>query len=146
MKMTQHKKTPLLLSWHQEFEQNKEIIDEQHRAILASINSIYYLFLKGEDNGLIKHLMMLYSQLQMHFKTELLILRQYESPLITDYEQQADELLNALLDICDVKNIDHQNQALFEQFKNWWHTHLQLHQQITPYLFKWDGDFCRVVA
>ncbi|MCX4191407.1 chemotaxis protein [Methylophaga sp. OBS1] len=144
--MTQQKKTPLLLSWHKEFEQDKEIIDEQHRAILASINSIYYLFLKGEDNNLIKHLMMLYSQLQMHFKTELLILRQHESPLVSDYEHQAEALLTSLLDICDVKNLDHQTQALFEQFKKWWQAHLQLHQQITPYLFKWDGDFCRVVA
>lgn len=144
--MTQQKKTPLLLSWHKEFEQDKEIIDEQHRAILASINSIYYLFLKGEENNLIKHLMMLYSQLQMHFKTELLILRQHESPLVSDYEHQAEALLTSLLDICDVKNLDHQTQALFEQFKKWWQAHLQLHQQITPYLFKWDGDFCRVVA
>lgn len=144
--MTQLKKTPLLLSWHEEFEQDKEIIDEQHRAILASINSIYYLFLKGEDNSLIKHLIMLYSQLQMHFKTELLIMRQHESPMVEEYEQHANGLLDSLLDICDVKNIDHQSQTLFEQFKNWWQAHLELHQHITPYLFKWDGEFCRVVA
>lgn len=136
----------MLLSWHEEFEQQKEIIDEQHRAILASINSIHYLFLKGEDNNLIKHLMMLYSQLQIHFKTELLILGQHESPLINEYEQQAKDFLDGLLDICEVKNLDHQTQELFEQFKNWWQNHLALHQQITPYLFKWDGDFCRVVA
>ncbi|MTI63887.1 chemotaxis protein [Methylophaga sp.] len=144
--MTQHKKTPMLLSWHEEFEQHKEIIDEQHRAILASINSVHYLFLKREENNLIKHVMMLYSQLQMHFKTELLILRQYESPLVTDYEKQANDFLDALLDVCEVKNLDSQTQELFEKFRIWWKNHLTLHQQITPYLFKWDGEFCRVVA
>lgn len=144
--MTQNKKTPMLLSWHQEFEQDKEIIDEQHRAILASINSIYYLSIKGEESNLIKHLMMFYSQLQLHFKTELLILRQHEAPQVAAYEQHAEALLNSLLDICDVKNLDHQTQTLFEQFKSWWQEHLELHQHITPYLFKWDGEFCRVVA
>lgn len=139
------KKTPMLMGWHEEFEQHKEIIDEQHRAILATINSIHYLFMKADDADIIKHIMMLHSQMQMHFKTELLILKQHESPFAEPYEQHAKAFLDSLLDVCDTPD-EHQTQQLFEKFKAWWHEHMTMHEDITPYLFKWEGEFCRVVA
>lgn len=139
-------KTPMLVGWHEDFKQHKEIIDEQHRAILATVNSIHYLALKADESNIVKHVMMLHTQLQMHFQTELHILQQHESPLMSVYELQAKEFLDSLLDVLDAKNHEHQTQQLFDKFKTWWQHHLALHEEITPYLFKWEGDFCRVVA
>jgi len=136
----------MLVGWEQKFDQHKEIIDDQHRAILTTVNSIHYLFNKDDDANIIKHVMMLYSQLQLHFKTEMMILKDNESPLLAEYEKQADKFLDELIDLCDVPNDEHQTQVLFEKFKAWWQTHLQVHEKITPYLFKWEGDYCRIVA
>lgn len=144
--MIYNRKTPMLITWDDDFSQHKEIIDEQHRAILTTINSIHYLFMKADDTNIIKHVMILHSQLQMHFQTEMLILKQNESPLLAVYEDEADAFLAELLDICDAPNDEHQTPLLFEKFKNWWDDHLELHKEIKPYLFKWDGEYCRTVA
>ena len=139
-------KIPMLMTWDEHFSQDDGIIDEQHRAIISTINSIHYLFLKQDETNLIRHIIILHSQCQVHFRTELLLLKQYDSPLVENYELAAERFLDALLDIIDVKNDDHQTQRLFETFKTWWNQHLALHEDIAPYLTKWDGEYCRVVA
>ncbi|WP_438971892.1 chemotaxis protein [Methylophaga sp.] len=144
--MNNTRKTPMLMGWNDDYDQHKEIIDEQHRSILSTINSIYYLFLKADDTNIIKHVMMLHSQLKIHFQTEILILKKNESPLLANYEKQADAFLDSLLDVCEVKSDEHQTQLLFEKFKSWWQSHLELHKEITPYLFNWRGDYCKIVA
>lgn len=144
--MLHTKITPTLMGWQDSFNQHKEIIDEQHRAILTTVNSIYYLHTKADEKNLIKHVMFLYSQLQLHFQTEMQILRQHESPHLAKYEKDADAFLDRLVDLCDRHVDEHQTQMLFEEFKQWWKDHLVLHEDITPYLFDWEGDFCRVVA
>jgi hemerythrin len=138
------RKTPMLMTWEDDFSQHNELIDEQHRAIITTINAIHFLTLKGDDTHIIKHVMMLYSQLELHFKTEMLILRQNQSPLLADYEDHANLILASLLDRLDAPTDDHQTQLLFSTFKDWWQRHLQLHDSITPFLEDWEGDFCRV--
>lgn len=138
--------TPILMGWQDSFNQHKKIIDEQHRAIITTVNSIYYLHTKADERNLIKHVMYLYSQLQLHFQTEMHILRQHESPQLASYEKGADAFLDSLLNLCDTYTDESQTQQLFEQFKHWWESHLELHKEITPYLFDWEGEFCRVVA
>lgn len=139
-------KLPVLMGWEEKFNQNDELIDEQHRGIVSTINAIHFLYLKGDDTHIIKHVMILHSQLQLHFKTEMLILKEHESPHLKAYEKQANRFLDTLLDSLDAPNDEHQTQFLFEQFKHWWQQHLQLHEEITPYLSGWEGDFCRVVS
>jgi len=144
--MKETRKTPVFMGWDAAFEQHKEIIDEQHRSILGTINSIHYLYRKGDVTNIIKHIFLLHAQLKIHFQTELLVLKEHESPQFDDYEQQANAFLDELIDICDVHNQESQAQLLFEKFKVWWQSHLELHEEITPYLFDWEGDFCKVVA
>lgn len=138
------RKSPMLMAWEDDFTQDNELIDEQHRSIITTINAIHFLSLKADDTHIIKHVMMLHSQLQLHFKTEMLILQQNQSPLLAIYEKQAERILEALLDRLDAPNDEHQTPLLFSIFKDWWHNHLLLHQSITPYLEDWEGDFCRV--
>lgn len=138
------RKTPMLMAWENDYKQHDELIDEQHRAIISTINAIHFLSIKGDDTHIIKHVMTLHSLLELHFRTELLILRQNQSPLLADYEDHANLILESLLNRLDAPNDDHQTQLLFSTFKDWWQRHLELHDNITPFLKDWEGDFCRV--
>jgi hemerythrin len=136
---------PLYIVWQDAFMQGESIIDEQHRGVLATVNSLHYFLQQGQGlEALMPTVKILVSYLMFHFKTEEGILRATEYPDIARYNRYANESVDEFKRICrqSITYKDPEEVLLF--LKNWWYRHLEMHEQITPYLHNWRGEYCRV--
>ena len=108
---------PLLLVWQDEFSQQVPIIDEQHRAILATINSLHYFLQQElEFESLLPTVKLLISYILFHYKTEEGILNSTEYPELKNYQQAMDNLITEFKVECHhAKQQKQPEQALFFQ-------------------------------
>ncbi|HIC47325.1 MAG TPA: chemotaxis protein [Methylophaga aminisulfidivorans] len=136
---------PLLLVWQDEFSQQVPIIDEQHRAILATINSLHYFLQQGlEFESLLPTVKLLISYIVFHYKTEEGILNSTEYPELKNYQQQMDNLITEFKVVCEHAKHQKRPEQVLIFLKDWWQAHLEEHKTITPYLHDWSGEYCRV--
>jgi hemerythrin len=64
-------KTTLYIAWNDDNKLGIPIIDEQHRAIISTINSLYYFMQIGHGDDIIQPIMIILEQyVNIHFKTE----------------------------------------------------------------------------
>ncbi|MBL1458651.1 MULTISPECIES: hemerythrin domain-containing protein [unclassified Methylophaga] len=135
---------PLYIVWQDKFVQDEPIIDEQHRGAIAIINSLHYFIQQGYGlKDLMPTVNVLKSYLNFHFKTEQGILHAMESPLLQQYRDEANKIIDEFDIQCRLGLREDDAQVLLVFLKDWWKTHLKLHKKITPYLHKWEGDYCR---
>ena len=113
------------------------IIDEQHRGLIATVNSLYYFIQKGWGLSNLKPtLLMLEQYVVFHLKTEEGILVENDLPnetLNTIQEYRAN-FLSQLHDI--VANAIHHNEPeeLASFFAKWWLGHqTEFHEKLRPY-------------
>lgn len=135
---------PLYIVWQDKFVQDEPIIDEQHRGAIAIINSLHYFIQQGYGlKDLMPTVNVLKSYLNFHFKTEQGILHAMESPLLQQYRDEANKIIDEFDIQCRLGLREDDAQVLLVFLKDWWKTHLKLHKKITQYLHKWEGDYCR---
>jgi len=135
---------PLYIVWQDKFVQDEPIIDEQHRGAIAIINSLHYFIQQGYGlKDLMPTVNVLKSYLNFHFKTEQGILHAMESPLLQQYRDEANKIIDEFDIQCRLGLREDDAQVLLVFLKDWWKTHLKLHKKITAYLHKWEGDYCR---
>ena len=135
---------PLYIVWQDKFVQDEPIIDEQHRGAIAIINSLHYFIQQGYGlKDLMPTVNVLKSYLNFHFKTEQGILHAMESPLLQQYRDEANKIIDEFDIQCRLGLREDDAQVLLVFLKDWWKTHLKLHKKITPFLQKWEGDYCR---
>jgi hemerythrin len=125
--------------------QGESIIDEQHRGVLATINSLHY-FLQQEQGleALMPTVKILISYLMFHFKTEEGILRATEYPDMDEYNHYVKETVDEFKHICQQSTRYKEPEQVLIFLKDWWHRHLEMHEHISPYLHNWSGEYCRV--
>ncbi|HSG92941.1 MAG TPA: hemerythrin domain-containing protein [Methylotenera sp.] len=133
------------INWQESDEQGEMIIDEQHRAIVATINSFYYFLSQGYGVQELKPtLELLLKYMLFHLKTEEGILHTTEYPELTHYAEIQKSTITGLKEA--IKNATQFNQPkevlLF--LKNWWLSHLKEHEAITPFCHNWSGEYCHV--
>ena len=135
---------PLYIVWQDKFLQNESIIDEQHRGAVAIINSLHYFIQQGYGlRDLMPTVNVLKSYLNFHFKTEEGLLHAMQSPLLKQYRLDEAKIMDEFDIQCRLGLRDNEAQILLVFLKKWWQDHLKLHKKITPYLHKWEGDYCR---
>ncbi len=135
---------PLYIVWKDKFIQDEPIIDEQHRGVIAIINSLHYFIQQGSGlKDLMPTVNVLKSYLNFHYQTERGILLATESPLRHDYRTEAGKIMDEYDVQCRLGLRDDDAQILLVFLKDWWKMHLIQHKKITPYLHKWGGDYCR---
>lgn len=126
----------LYIKWSSESELGIPIIDEQHRAAVATINSLFYFIQKKRGIAALQPTFNVLEQYtKIHFETEEELLKQCGYP---DFE--AHVLLHREL---DSKMHEIMRQAIADQdatmalsfLKEWWIDHINVHdRKYLPYL------------
>lgn len=136
---------PLLIVWQDSFLQHVALIDEQHRGVVAVINSLHYFIQQGFGlRDLMPTVSVLKSYLNFHFKTEEGILRAMESASLEQYCETAISILDEFDVQLRLGLRDDEPQLLLIFLKHWWLEHLQQHEQCAALWRQWDGDFSRI--
>lgn len=127
---------PLYLGWQDEFSQDDGlIIDEQHRGILASINSLHYFLQQGHGlEALVPTIKIVLQYIQFHAKTEEGILRESGYPEIEDYIAQAEQAVEDYKRACKEALANKDPQYLLIYLRDWWRAHLEQHKIMGHYL------------
>lgn len=135
------------IQWQNNDEQGEMIIDEQHRAIVATINSFYYFLSQGYGVEELKPtLELILKYMLFHLKTEQGILHTTEYPYLSRYaELQASTVSGIKKSIDNAIRFNEPEEVLIF-LKEWWKEHLNEHELITPYCHNWSGEYCHVPA
>lgn len=126
---------PLYIVWKDEFNVNVPIIDEQHRAVVATINSLYYFIQEGWGlNALEPTLRIIKMYSSFHAKTEEGMLAHAQCESIDDHiatqAQFEHNVLEAKEEAMELKD----PQILLTFLRKWWLKHLnEEHKQYAQY-------------
>jgi len=131
--------------WQDSFDQDDSILDEQHRAILATVNSLYYFLQQGQGlDVLMPTVKILIDYLVFHSKTEEGILRAAEYPELDSYIEGHNKMIKDFKKECREALVHKDPQLVLAFLKQWWQSHLDLHHEMAPYIVKLSGQYCRV--
>tara|TARA_B110001469_G_C9519030_1_gene258376 strand:+ start:352 stop:747 length:396 start_codon:yes stop_codon:yes gene_type:complete len=127
---------PLYLGWRDEFSQgNNLIIDEQHRGVLATINSLHYFLQQGHGlEALLPTAKIVLQYLQFHAKTEEGILRENGYKEIEYLVEQSEKDVVDFKEACREAMIHKDPQLLLLFLRGWWTRHLKEHEKFITYL------------
>jgi hemerythrin len=135
----------LYIVWQDSFIQDEPIIDEQHRGVLASINSLHYFLQQGQGlEVLMPTVKICLSYMMFHSKTEEGILRAADYPELESYIKSNERLVDDFKKVCREALSNKEPELVLKFLKRWWIDHMALHEEITPRLLDRAGEFCRV--
>ena len=115
----------LFVIWKPEYDLGINVIDEQHRGIVAIINSLYY----GAQSDHIKNLFsatssMLHSYADIHFQTEEFFLDTIGYPGAADHRLLHQEYTSKLAEIDRERSACSDPHLLMDFLKKWWLGHI----------------------
>ncbi len=125
---------PLYIVWNESYMLHNPIIDEQHRALVASINSLYFFIQEGWGLAALEPtLKIVKNYASFHAKTEQGLLSQSNCNCINDHKQkekvfesQLDQEMKEALAMKDP-------QILLTFLRKWWLQHLEDHKSYAEY-------------
>jgi hemerythrin len=126
----------LYIKWSQENELGIPIIDEQHRAAVATINSLFYFIQKKRGIAALRPTLSVLEQYtKIHFETEEELLKQSGYP---DFEAHANlhrELESKSHEIMRQAIADEDASMALTFLKEWWLDHINKQdRKYLPYL------------
>lgn len=131
---------PLYIVWHESFLQQEPIIDEQHRGVLATINSLHYYLQQGHGLEVLKPTVQIcLSYMVFHAKTEESILRETDYPKLDEYIQNNKKIVEDFKKVCREALLHKDPELVLRFLRTWWQDHMELHKEITPSLV---GNAC----
>lgn len=135
----------LYIIWQDSFVQDESIIDEQHHALLATINSLHYFLQEGQGlEVLMPTVKILVAYLRFHSKTEEGILRAANYPEIEEYVRESEEMIKNFKNVCREALLHKDPDPVLLFLGKWWHSHIDNHQKMALYLTDSSGKYCRV--
>ncbi len=136
---------PLYIVWHDSFIQDEPIIDEQHRGVLATINTLHYFLQQGHGlDVLMPTIKICLSYMKFHAKTEEGILRAANYPKLNEYIQHNEKIVEDFKQVCREALLHKEPDSVLRFLRKWWQNHMALHEEITPSLVDYVGQFCRI--
>ncbi len=114
------------------------IIDEQHRGIISSINSLHYFMQTGRGHEIIRPTMIIIKQYTLvHFKTEENLLSEAGYPELERHLLLHRALVNKTNRIAVGKNPKNDADTILRFLKQWWLNHINSEdRKYAPYLQK----------
>jgi hemerythrin-like metal-binding protein len=116
---------PLLIIWNESFLTGVDIIDEQHRGIVSIINSLHFAQPMPNACFLQPTAAMIMGYTQIHFATEIMLLKEAAYPRLQEQMHQHDQLIaeaDRLLQ-AGLKNGGDPGEFL-DFLKDWWQVHI----------------------
>lgn len=126
----------LYIVWQPSNEISIPIIDEQHRGIVSTINSLYYFFLEGEACRAFEPTIdILNNYAKLHFLTEEALMRSAGYGVVEDHIALHNDFTNQMRSMSKNSASLEQTHDLLTFLKNWWLNHIN----------KNDREFAAVV-
>ena len=127
---------PLYIVWKEEYSVGIPILDEQHRAIIATLNSLYFFIQEGWGLSALQptlKIIKVYSS--FHAKTEEGLLSKFNYPHLNKhidcqkrFEKHVDEATHQAI-------LNRDPQILLKFLRDWWIGHLTVeHKQYANYM------------
>ncbi len=120
---------PLFIVWNEDINLNIPIIDEQHKAFVALVNSFHIIMTKGKGYQLInKNRAIIIQHLaELHFQTEERIMEISEYPGLDEHIKQHKKIMRDIQKtVQEVLNSGDATIAL-NFLKDWWINHIKDH-------------------
>ncbi len=129
-------KTPLYIVWDIQKNIGVTILDEQHRGIVATINSLYYFIQHGHGlEALQPTLEILGKYIGFHLKTEEMFLEECHFPDIDDNLLMQKHVLNSIRRVSNEASLNKDPELFLKFIKNWWVNHIHKeHKEYSKYL------------
>jgi len=114
-----------LIAWKPEFDLGIHIVDEQHRGILAIINTLHYEMQREQvDNVLVPVYIIIKEFTHIHFKVEEEFFDKFDYPDKASHCALHAELMGALYRIGEKSLINNDPNHFLDFLKNWWIHHI----------------------
>jgi hemerythrin len=118
-------KSNLLIVWRPEYELSIPIIDEQHRGIVSTINSLLFGVQNKHGQDVLKPVIdMVKDYTLVHFKVEEDFLMKYNFPGAGKHKELHDALVHDLLMIGKKSLWDKDPLEFLNFLKKWWIEHI----------------------
>jgi len=117
----------LYIKWNESNNLGIPIIDEQHRSIVATINSFHYFIEKGHGMDALKPtLTILDLYTNLHFSTEEEILTDAGYPGLNEHILLHKELLSKTIEIKAEATSFKEPEIALKFLKKWWLSHINI--------------------
>lgn len=118
-------KNILYIVWSDNNKLGIPIIDEQHRGIISTINSLHYFIQTGHEHEIIKPTMtMLEQYTEVHFKTEEALLAEANYPALEEHIALHKELAKRTKKLSIDANRRKDSDMVLKFLKEWWLGHI----------------------
>ncbi len=117
------------------------IVDEQHRGIISSINSLYYFIRSGQAGEIIRPTMIILQQyVKVHFRTEEMLLQETHYSEIDKHVSLHHRFISELGIISKKLEIDEDSDIVLKFLKDWWLGHINVEdRKYAPHVKKTLG-------
>ncbi|BCO09520.1 hemerythrin [Desulfolithobacter dissulfuricans] len=114
------------------------IIDEQHRGIISTINSLHYFIQTGHGDEIIKPTMIILEQyVDIHFKTEEALMKKANYPDIKDHIVMHKKLVEKTKNLSIYASSNNDSNIILKFLKEWWLGHINKEDvKYAPFLKK----------
>lgn len=132
-------KSSLYIVWHDDNSLGVPIIDEQHRGIISSINSLHYFIQTGRADEILKPtLSMLNYYTKVHFSTEETLMAEAEYPALDEHFRLHKELIKKMENVSREAALYYKDaNILLEFLREWWLDHINKEdRKYAPFLTK----------
>jgi len=115
----------LYIVWKKEYNTGIAIIDEQHRGIISTINSLYHFIQNGHGEDILESTILIMEQyINIHFQTEEALLRK------ANYLKYDEHILlhrkwSERTKMLTLKNVNEPAEVL-KFLKQWWMEHINI--------------------
>jgi hemerythrin-like metal-binding protein len=115
----------VLIVWSHEYDLGIPIVDEQHRGIVSTINSLYYGMQNNQGEDLLRPIIsMINNYTRTHFQIEEDFLKKCKFPGLKGHHELHNELIRKL-DKFGTESLTNQDPLKFLDFlKEWWIDHI----------------------
>jgi len=120
--MLEHK---VLIEWKPQYNLGIPVVDEQHRAILATINSLHFGIQHKQGEKMLRPVInMVNDYARIHFEVEESFFRACDYPDLEAHEKMHNELKRLLSTIGEKSLKDNNPLEFIEFLKKWWIDHI----------------------
>ena len=122
--------TTVFVVWNNNRATGIPLIDEQHRSIIATMNSLFY-FMRKKDGGktIIPLVTTLEQHINLHFMAEENLLRATQYAHVEEHTKYQDEISKKMKILS--AQLRHSGNAgdLLAFLKTWWKEHIEVHDR-----------------
>ncbi|MGL1890578.1 MAG: hemerythrin family protein [Spirochaetaceae bacterium] len=117
---------PLYIEWSEVHKLNIPIIDEQHRAFVAILNTFHFLLQKGAGYKIINRNRAILIQhfAELHFVTEEHLMKISEYPHLDEHIEMHKKIMKGIHKTVKEVIATGDPQTALEFLRNWWLTHI----------------------